>query len=123
MRQPPLIGIVGPCASGKTTLIHQLSSLGYQCRHIAQEHSYVPDMWKRLTNPDILVFLDVSYEVTLQRKKLNWTKEEFKIQLDRLRDAYGNADILIETDLLTPTQLVSQVVEKIETILQNHPTD
>jgi deoxyadenosine/deoxycytidine kinase len=118
MRQPPLIGIVGPCASGKTTLIHRLTSLGYHCRHIAQEHSYVQDMWKRLTNPDILVYLIVSYEATLRRKKLNWSKEEFQTQLDRLHHAHVNADILIETDTLTPDQLTSMAVEKIESILQ-----
>jgi len=29
-----------------------------------QEHSYVKDMWLRLTNPDVLVFLDASYTST-----------------------------------------------------------
>lgn len=121
MRQPPLIGIVGPCASGKSTLISQLIPLGYYCRHIAQEHSYVPDMWKRLTNPDILIFLLVSYEVTLRRKKLNWTQQEFEIQLDRLRHARAHADILIDTDELNPAQLTAQAVTEIEVILQQQP--
>ncbi len=69
-----LIGVVGPCAAGKSTLIAGLTRLGYRTRHIAQEHSYVKDMWQRLTNPDILVFLDASYPTTCQRRKLDWTR-------------------------------------------------
>ena len=56
----PLIGVVGVCASGKSTLIKGLKERGFNARHIAQEHSYVKDMWKRITNPDLLVFLDDS---------------------------------------------------------------
>jgi adenylate kinase family enzyme len=52
-----LVGVVGPCGSGKSTLIAALEAQGYPCRHIAQEHSYVKDMWKRITNPDVLIFL------------------------------------------------------------------
>jgi len=32
--------------------------------HIAQEHSYVPYMWKRITNPDLLIYLNASFEVS-----------------------------------------------------------
>ena len=51
-----LIGIVGPCAAGKSTLVADLAKHGYRTRHIAQEHSHVKDMWQRLTNPDLLIF-------------------------------------------------------------------
>jgi hypothetical protein len=119
MRQPPLIGIVGACASGKSTLIRQLSALGFHCRHIAQEHSYVPDMWKQLTQPDILVYLEVLYETTLKRKKLNWTREEFQVQLDRLQNARAHADLIVQTDALTPEGLTDQVVNGIESLLNN----
>ena len=118
MREPPLIGIVGVCASGKSTLIRHLTALGYHCRHIAQEHSYVPDMWKRLTNPDILIYLIASYEKTLERKNLRWTREEYQIQLERLRHARTNADILIDTDALTPDELTAIAVNHITFINQ-----
>jgi dephospho-CoA kinase len=36
------IGVVGPCAAGKTTLVAALKNRGYEVHHIAQEHSYVP---------------------------------------------------------------------------------
>lgn len=109
-----LIGIVGVCASGKTTLKNGLSELGFNCRHIAQEHSYVPDMWKRLTHPDILIYLDVSYETTITRKALNWTREEYDQQVYRLRHAIENAQIRIKTDDLTPQQLIEKVVQEID---------
>jgi hypothetical protein len=113
MRNPPLIGIVGVCAAGKSTLITGLTREGFFCRHIAQEHSYVPDMWKQLANPDILVYLDVSYESTLQRKDLNWSFAEFEQQRFRLCDARKNAQIVVPTDFLSPEEVLSLVVSKI----------
>lgn len=116
-----LIGIVGVCASGKTTLKNGLSELGFNCRHIAQEHSYVPDMWKRLTHPDILIYLETSYETTIVRKSLNWTREEYAEQLYRLRNAIENAQIIINTDELTPQQLVTKAVNEITRNINNVP--
>lgn len=107
----PLIGVVGVCASGKSTLIKALTAQGYRCRHIAQEHSYVPDMWQRLSKPDILIFLAVSYEKTLERKNLNWTRGEYEIQLMRLQHANEHAHIHINTDQLDPQQLAKQGIE------------
>lgn len=112
-RVQPLIGIVGVCASGKTTLLAQLQQLGYSCRHIAQEHSYVQNMWQRLTNPDILVYLDASYAITLVRRNLNWTLQEYAQQVERLAHARANADILVETDDLTPEQVCQEVQKRI----------
>ena len=39
------IAVVGPCASGKSTFAKALKAAGYEARHPAQEHSYVPNMW------------------------------------------------------------------------------
>ncbi|HNR01225.1 MAG TPA: hypothetical protein PKK59_01680 [Anaerolineaceae bacterium] len=113
-----LIGIVGVCASGKSTLIKGLIDKGYQCRHIAQEHSYVQDMWQRITRPDILIYLHVSFETTLRRKNLNWTKEEYEIQLERLQHARQNAHIHIDTELLTPEELVARAVFEIGSLTE-----
>jgi thymidylate kinase len=110
------VGIVGPCAAGKTTLIAGLKANDYSlehiawAKHIAQEHSYVPDMWKRLTNPDILIFLDVSYLVSKKRRALDWSQKEFEEQLHRLRHARQNADFYINTDDLKPQEVLEQVL-------------
>jgi hypothetical protein len=67
----PLIAVVGPCASGKSLLVQALRARGYNTREVAQEHSYVPTMWQRITQPDLLVYLDVSWAVARQRRPTN----------------------------------------------------
>lgn len=105
-----LIGVVGPCGAGKSSLVAGLKSTGYSPRHIAQEHSYVPDMWHRLTNPDVLVYLDVSYENTIARRKLEWTYSEYMEQIHRLRHARQYADLYIDTNPLTIEQVLQTVI-------------
>jgi ABC-type cobalamin/Fe3+-siderophores transport system ATPase subunit len=104
-----LIGVVGPCAAGKSTLIGNLSSIHINARHIAQEHSYVANMWQRLVNPDILIFLDASYCVTIRRRNLSWTYEEYLEEHFRLRHARAFADLFILTDYLNSDEVASVV--------------
>ena len=80
-------------------------------RHIAQEHSYVKDMWKRITNPDVLIFLDVSYPVTLERRRLDWSDGDWAEQQRRLNHARAHADLYVNTDHLSVEQVVEKVVE------------
>jgi guanylate kinase len=111
----PLIGVVGPCASGKSTLIAGLTRLGYRTRHIAQEHSYVKDMWQRLTNPDILIFLDVAYPTTCQRRKLDWTESDWQEQQHRLSHAKAHADLYLDTNKLSIEEVLNKAIEFIHT--------
>jgi len=111
-----VIGVVGPCGSGKTTLVKRLGDLGFHARHIAQEHSYVGAMWQKITHPDFLIFLDASYTETIRRRKLNWTMEEYLEQHRRLAHARQHADLYILTDPLNP----DQVVEIVEDFLKEH---
>jgi hypothetical protein len=106
----PLIGVVGPCASGKSTLVNRLSKFGINTRHIAQEHSYVPSMWEIITQPDLLIFLNVSYLTTIKRSNLDWTLKEFQEQLYRLRHANEHADLHIDTDDLSPESIEKLVL-------------
>ena len=108
-----IIGVVGPCASGKTTLVAALRSKGYQVRHIAQEHSYVRDMWKQMSNPDFLIYLDVSFEGSMTRAGSTWTRSIFEKQVERLKHAYNHADLIIETDHLSPDQVLDKVLDQI----------
>jgi deoxyadenosine/deoxycytidine kinase len=112
-----LIGIVGPCGAGKTSLAERLSPYYSSVRAIAQEHSYVPYMWRRLTNPDILIYLNASYPVTIQRRKLNWTEAEYKIELERLAHARQHADIIIETDGLDLEGVAKTATQELEVLL------
>jgi thymidylate kinase len=104
-----LIGIVGPCSAGKTTLIQGLRAQGYTARHIAQEHSFVQDMWRRITNPDVLIYLEVSYEVSMRRRQLGMSSEEFGQQLERLSHSRQHADFILNTDSLKPEEVLEQV--------------
>jgi hypothetical protein len=106
----PLIGVVGPCAAGKTTLVSGLRQAGYEVRHISQEHSYVADMWKLLSNPDILIYLHVSYPLTLIRRNMDWTESEYIEQIHRLRHAREFADFYLETDTLSPQAVLDKVI-------------
>ena len=115
MDKNKLIGIVGPCGAGKSTLIADLKKSGYNARQIAQEHSYVPDMWKRLSNPEILIFLVVSYSNTVIRRKLDWTENEYLEQLKRLDHAYQHANIIIDTNNLTSKQVFEKVIKLLYT--------
>jgi hypothetical protein len=108
-----LIGVVGPCASGKSSLVAGLTRMGCRSRHIAQEHSYVKDMWQRLTNPDILVFLDAAHLTTCMRRRLDWTEAEWQEQQYRLRHARANADLYIDTNNLSAEEVLNQVMEYI----------
>ncbi len=105
-----IVGIVGPCASGKSTLIAALKYPAVNFRHIAQEHSYVQTMWRQLTNPDFLIFLDASYEITCRRRNLNWTEAEYAEQHRRLAHARQHADLYILTDRLTAEEVRQQVI-------------
>ncbi len=106
----PLIGIVGPCGSGKSTLMAGLETHGYRCRHIAQEHSYVKHMWQVITDPDILIFLHSSFENSTQRRKLNWSLADYEEQQHRLSHARAHAHIIIDTDLLKPDDVLARAL-------------
>jgi len=101
-----LIGVVGPCGSGKSTLVTGLEKRGYRCRHIAQEHSYVQYMWQHITDPDVLIFLEFSYENSTTRRKLNWLPSDHKEQLRRLSHAREHAHIIIDTNHLSSDEVL-----------------
>jgi hypothetical protein len=77
--------------------------------HIAQEHSFVPDMWQRLSAPDILIFLDVSYPTSQKRRSLDWQMADFEEQQTRLAHARQHADLVVNTDDLSINEVLDQV--------------
>jgi len=109
--KPLLIGVVGPCGSGKSTLIAGLNQCGYSCRHIAQEHSYVQAMWQIITKPNLLIYLHASFQNSTIRRKLNWLESDHTEQLRRLSHAREHANIIINTDDLTPEQVLQKALD------------
>jgi len=106
--------VVGPCGSGKTTLITALRAGGRVARQIAQEHSHVRDMWRRLAAPTVLVFLDASYATCTDRKRFDWPIEDYLEQQRRLEHARQECDIYVVTDDLTPPAVLKEVEEALE---------
>lgn len=104
---------MGPCGAGKSTLVQNLQPQGYTIRHIAQEHSYVPDMWQRIAHPDFLVFLDASFPVATARRKLDWTPADYQEQCRRLQHAREHADLFIQTDAMSPADIARRVIDAV----------
>jgi cytidylate kinase len=104
------IGIVGPCCAGQSTLVRALAERGYTARHIAQEHSFAPRMWQIIAQPDVLIFLDVSYDAAQRRRWMSWKPEDLEEQRRRLRHAREHCDLYLHTDPLTPEQVLEQVL-------------
>lgn len=109
-----LIGIVGPCGSGKSTLLAGLEKHGYRCRHIAQEHSYVKQMWQVITKPDLLIFLECSFENCTTRRKLNWLISDYEEQQRRLSHAHEHADLIIDTNIQNPDEVLDSALKFLE---------
>ncbi|NDJ52742.1 MAG: hypothetical protein GYB68_06615 [Chloroflexi bacterium] len=107
----PLIAIVGPCASGKTTLASALRDQGYNARAIAQEHSNIRDLWQKFSHADVLVYLDVSLEGTRERRPAGrFDQERLAIQTKRLGHARQHSDLYIHTDHLRREDVLDYVL-------------
>lgn len=109
-RKHPLIAIVGPCASGKSQLVQALREQGYNAHEVAQEHSYVPTMWQRITQPDLLVYLDVSWEIARHRRPTDAGADWWNELAQRLHHARQHADLYIHTDELTPQEVLEMTL-------------
>jgi len=104
-----LIGVVGNCASGKTTLVNGLTAHGWRAVNIAQEHSAAPKLWQR-KNPDFLVCLSCTLETAKKRRKIAWGQERLDDQWRRLANARENCDLFLPTDDLSIDQVLATVM-------------
>mgnify|MGYP001821105519 CR=1 FL=1 len=107
--EEPRIVVVGPDAAGKSTLVARLKVLGYNARSCAQDHSYVPDMWRRVSRPGFLVFLDAGLETIAQRRAIDWGQERLNTLQARLAHARAHCDLYLPTDGLTPDEVCARV--------------
>ena len=112
---PLRVAVVGPCASGKSTLVAALKAAGYDARHPAQEHSFVKDMWQRLVDPDVLIYLDVSHEAYRQRRPKDDAGPEYlEMQRARLAHAREYANLVVDTSELAAEAVAAQVMSLLE---------
>jgi hypothetical protein len=117
----PLIAVVGPCASGKSQLVQALGERGYNAREVLQEHAYAPTMWQRITEPDVLIYLDVSETVARQRRPTHAPTGWWETLAHRLRHAWEHADLYIHTDGLTIHQVVEQALAFLQDVAGLRP--
>ena len=114
------IAVVGPCTSGKSVLVRALQEAGYNARHVVQEHSYVPSMWQRISQPDRLIFLDVDYAAAKRRRPtINWGPERLEEQARRLAHAREHCDLYLDTSALTVGEVRARVLAFLETLEKN----
>ena len=105
-----LIAVVGPCSSGKSTLTKSLVAAGFAARHPAQEHSYVANMWQRITQPDLLVYLDVDYaNMRARRPHIDGGPQRLAEQHHRLRHAREQCDFYLDTSGLSAAEVKTAV--------------
>jgi hypothetical protein len=110
------IKVVGPCASGKSTLAAGLRQAGYDACSAAQDHSYVPDMWRRLNPPDVLIYLDVTLAEAHRRGRsgAGWDQAYLDTEHERLSHARAHCDFYLLTDGLTEIEVRDRVLEFIQ---------
>jgi RNase adaptor protein for sRNA GlmZ degradation len=111
----PLIKVVGISASGKSTLVRGLRRAGFDARPVSQEHSQVPDMWRRLRPPDLLIFLYADLESQIRRRPdLQWTDDILARENARLAHAHRNADLVIDTRKLSVAGVLHRAIEYLD---------
>lgn len=109
------IVVVGPCASGKTTLVERLVAAGFDAYACAQEHSEISSLWQHL-NPDGMVALDVSLEALRERRGQDWPESIYLTQRRRLAAAWEAAEVVIDTTTSDEDQTFHRAIEAIRTI-------
>jgi RNase adaptor protein for sRNA GlmZ degradation len=118
-RTGPLVAVVGPCSAGKSSLVQTLKEAGYEARHPAQEHSYVANMWQRMTRPDILIYLDVDYQnARLRRPFIDGGPQRLADQHHRLAHARAHCHFYLDTSHLSTAQVREQVLRFLGTYQQ-----
>lgn len=102
--------VIGPCASGKTSLTNRLRDLGYDAYVCGQEHSEIVNLWKRLA-PDVLIALDIDLETLRRRRSATWSHRIFERQLERLRCGFEHADLVVDAASTDEDDVLRQVVD------------
>jgi deoxyadenosine/deoxycytidine kinase len=103
------IVVIGPCASGKTSLTTRLQGLGYDALACGQEHSEISELWRH-RQPDVVVGLRIALDTLRQRRSDAWSEDIYARQMTRLASGYRHADLMIECDAIDQVAVVERVV-------------
>ena len=115
-----MVVVVGPCGSGKSTLVARLQAAGYDARVVAQEHSAIPELWRHSGEPDVLVYLDASPPVISRRRQNDFPRWLYGRQQRRLRSARERAKLYLHTDSLDRRAVEQRVLDHLG---QRHAAD
>jgi RNase adaptor protein for sRNA GlmZ degradation len=106
----PRVVVVGPCASGKSTLVATLRTHGYDATVSAQEHSAIPRLWQH-SDPDVLIALVVSIDAVRERRDASWPGWLHDVQEERLATAQHAADLVIDTSDLGADEVAQRAIQ------------
>jgi|SRR5579884_2269753 len=108
-RDPRRIVVVGPCASGKSTLVAGLRRFAYDAIVCGQEHSEIATLWRH-TNPDAVFALDVDLATIRARRGADWPETIFREQRRRLAAATAAADLVLDTAALDADEILARAL-------------
>jgi hypothetical protein len=103
------IVVIGPCASGKTSLTTRLQRMGYDALACGQEHSEIAELWRH-QQPDVVIGLRIELNTLRQRRSPEWSEAIYARQIARLESGYRSADLVIDCDAIDQGAVMDQVV-------------
>ncbi len=106
------IVVVGPCASGKSTLAARLIELGYRARVVGQEHSEIGRLWRR-HDPALVIGLQASLATVRSRRGREWSAAVYERQQRRLEPAMAAATVVLDTGELSAMATLAAAVAAI----------
>jgi hypothetical protein len=74
-------------------------------------------MWQHIRDPDILIYLDASYKTCTKRKRIKWLPHEYAKQIHRLQHAKKHCHIYIDTEKLSPNEVLIQAMKQLSALL------
>lgn len=107
------IAVVGPCASGKTTLVEGLKRRGYTAAVCGQEHSEIPTLWRH-GEPDVLIALSVDLATVRARRGGDWPESIYRAQQRRLANAVAAADVVLDASRLDAETVLARALAALD---------
>ena len=71
----------------------------------------MPDMWRRLSRPEFLVYVDASLQVVRRRRSFAQGQPRLREERRRLAHARRHCHIYLHTDALTAVEVLERVVD------------